>query len=301
MKLRNVLLSTSLLLLFSGLNFAQAGFVDGIELTTINAPWTMRILGKDIDITQVEAKPDERSAYFMMFSASTKLNVSVFIEPVDKCKSSVECRDFVLGGGNPAWGKYQDLAKAKIKDFSYFEFYRPEVEGEPLKILDMYAEYVDQGYWIDLHISKTLYTKADHALFENLVDAISFVPKGGKADTPYDGEIAAGKKVAAQWLTLWNGQKCSESYKPLSPLSKQQVSETEWIGYCKKVNGTLGEFRSRKLIASAFTSSLPTKTDRPVGILAFQSDYANDKAMVELIGLLLEKDGSWIMTNYIPQ
>lgn len=301
MKLRNVLLSTALLLLFSGLNYAQASFVDGVELTTIKAPWTMRILGKDLDLTKVQAKPDERSAYFMMVSESSKLNVSVFIEPVDKCKSSEECRELVLGGGNPAWGKYQDLAKSRLKDFSYFEFYRPEVQGKPLKVLDMYAEYVDQGYWIDLHISKTLYTKADHALFENVINAISFVTKGGKADTPYDAEVAGGKAVATPWLSLWNGQKCSESYKPLSPISKQDMPETSWVEYCTTVNGTLGELSSRKLIATAFTSSLPTKTDRPVGILAYQSDYANRKAVIEIIGLLLDKDGRWIMTNYIPQ
>src|SRR5205085_4371422 len=104
--------------------------------------WILRILGQDLDITNVQAKPDEASAYFMMKSNTTQLNVSVFIEPVNKCTSSDGCRDYVLGLGNPAWGKYQDLAKGKIKDFSYFEFYRPEAAGQPLKMLDMYAEFV---------------------------------------------------------------------------------------------------------------------------------------------------------------
>ncbi len=301
MKLRSTLLSLALLVLSHGLCFAQSAFVDGVQLTTIKAPWTMRLLGKDLDITGVQAKPDEQSAYFMMVSESTKLNASVYIEPVDKCRSSEECRDYVLGLGNPAWGKYQDLAKSKIRDFSYFEFYRPEVKGRPLKVLDMYAEYVIQGYWIDLHISKVDYKKEDHALFENLVNSISFVAKGGQADTPFDAEIASGEKVAIPWLGLWNGLKCRESYTPLSPISKQDTSESFWIDYCKKVNGTLGDLRSRKLIAAAFTSALPPKTDRPLGILAYQSDYSNRKPVIEIIGLLLEKDGKWIMTNYLPQ
>ncbi len=136
-----------------------------------------RILGHDLDITNVQAKPDEASAYFMMASKSTKLNVSVFIEPVDKCKTGEECRDHVLNLGNPSWGKFEQLAKGKIKDFSYFEFYRPEVKGLPLKMLDMHAQYVSGGYWVDLHISKALYTKADHALFEKLINSVEFVPR----------------------------------------------------------------------------------------------------------------------------
>src|SRR5262249_18009564 len=93
-----------LLMVSVGCCIAQESFVDGVDLTTAKAPWTMRILGNDLDITDVQVKQDERSAYFMMASASTKLNVSVFIEPVDKCKSAEECRDYVLNLGNPAWG-----------------------------------------------------------------------------------------------------------------------------------------------------------------------------------------------------
>ena len=106
---------------------AQDGFVDGVKLTTIKAPWMLQILGNDLDVTKVQAKPDQQSAYFMMVSESTQLNVSVFIEPVDKCKTSEECRDHVLSLGNPAWGKFEQLANGKIKNSSYFEFYRPEV------------------------------------------------------------------------------------------------------------------------------------------------------------------------------
>src|SRR6187399_42615 len=82
MKLRTILFPGILLFLSAIVGYSQSTFVDGVQLTTIKAPWTMRILGNDLDITGVQAKPDERSAYFMMSSGSTGLNVSVFIEPV---------------------------------------------------------------------------------------------------------------------------------------------------------------------------------------------------------------------------
>lgn len=300
MKLRIVVLA-AIFALNVCLSYSQTTFVDGVDLTTIKAPWSLRILGNDLDITKVQVKPDEQSAYFMMTSESTKLNVSVFIEPVDKCKTSEECRDYVLNLGNPAWGKFQDLAKSKIKDWHYFEFYRPEAMGKPLKMLDMYAQYVDQGYWVDLHISKVLYTKADHAIFEKVVNSIAFVPKAGAQRAAFDNVKADGDKAAGAWLGLWDKMKCSESYTGLSALTKQDSSERSWVEYCEKVNKYLGANNSRKLIAAAFTKSLPTKTDRPVAVLAYHSNFANRAAVVEIVALLLEKDGKWIVTNYLPQ
>jgi hypothetical protein len=176
MKLIRLLCGFTIFLCLGTIASAQE-FIDGVDLTTTKAPWTMRILGNDLDITNVQAKPDEASAYFMMAGGSTKLNVSVFIEPVDECKSGEECRDHVLNLGNPAWGKFEQLAKGKIKDFSYFEFFRPEVQGQPVKMFDMYAQYVSEGFWVDLHISKVLYTKEDHALFEKLVNSVVFIPR----------------------------------------------------------------------------------------------------------------------------
>ncbi len=301
MKLRTILISTTLLLICSGVSYSQSKFVDGVDLTTIKAPWSMRILGNDLDITNVKVKPDEQSAYFMMTSESTKLNVSVYIEPVNKCKSSEECRDYVLGLGNPAWGKYQDLAKGKIGDFSYFEFYRPEVKGRPLKMLDMYAQYVSDGYWIDLHISKVLYKKEDHALFEKVINSISFIEKSAARTTGFDTEITDGQKTASSWLGLWDTMKCRESYRVLSPITRSENTEKSWTDYCVDVNKTLGTVRSRKLIASAFTASLPGKTERPVAVLAFHSNFQERPSVVEIMGLILEKNGNWVVTNYLPQ
>jgi hypothetical protein len=195
---------------------SQSEFVDGVHLTTTKAPWTMQIPGNDLQITKTQTKPDGASAYFMMTSKSKGLNVSVFIEPVDRCRSADECRDHVFGSGNPAWGKYQDLGKGRIKDFSYFEFYRPEVGGVPLKVFDMYAEFVSQGYWVDLHISKVLYTKADHVLFEKLINSIAFSSKNATAASEFDSPLRKGDSAVSSWLGLWDNGKGKESYAALA-------------------------------------------------------------------------------------
>jgi hypothetical protein len=299
-KKRSTFLLTFLLLAI-GACYGQAPFANGVEITTIKAPWSMRIMNNGLDITNVKVRPDQRSAYFMMVSESRKLNVSVYIEPVDECKSSDECRDHVLGLGNPAWGKFQDLSKGKIKDFSYFEFYRPEIDGQPVKMQDMYAEYVDKGYWIDLHISKVLYSKDDHALFENIVNSVNFVPRSSPGSAGFDMQNKNAADVSANWLAMWDASKCSETYTALSSITRSENSEKSWVDYCNKVTTFLGAKKSRTLIGSAFTASLPPKTEGPVAILAFQSDFANRQGVIEIVALMQEKNGKWIVTNYLPQ
>lgn len=299
MKQRITLLLATFVLC-AGASFSQAPFVEGVEVTATKAPWKLRILGNDLHIADVKVEPDEQTAYFILMSKSSNLNVSIFIEPVNKkCKTSEECRDYVLNLGNPAWGKFQDLAKSKIKDFHYFEFYRPEVMGGPLKMFDMYAQYVDQGYWVDVHISKVLYEKKDHALFENVINSIDFVPKNDSQSENFDSVRADGQKAIDSWLGFWDKLKCRESYSNLSQLARTDVSEKAWIKFCETTNKSVGANRSRKLIAAGFTKSRPPKTDRPLAILAYHSSYANSPSGVDLVALLLEKDGTWKVNNYL--
>ncbi len=117
------------------------------------------------------------AGYFFITNDSTYLNASVWIEPVGKCKTSRECRDMVWKLGNPAWGEFQNPVLSEIGSVSYFEFYRPSVQGQPVKMLDMYAEFVKDGYWVDLHMSKVLYKKDDHSLFEDFVRSAVFESK----------------------------------------------------------------------------------------------------------------------------
>ena len=301
MKTVGIVLSLTLVLLSSGICVGQENFVDGVDLTTIRAPWTVRILGNDLDITIVKAQANEQSGYFMMVNEAKGLNVSVFIEPVDKCKTSEGCRDYTLNYGNPGWGKFQDLAKGKIKDFSYFEFYRPEAFGKPLKMLDMYAEYVSDGYWVDLHISKALYKKEDHKLFEDVVNAVRFLPKNDGTDAAFVAQRSKAAAASASWLELWDSKKCGESFLAMSSITRAENTKGSWSDYCVMVNGELGLKRSRTLIASAYTRSLLPKTARPLAIHAYHTNFANRSSVVEIMGLLLEKDGNWTVSNYIPQ
>ncbi|MEP6703876.1 MAG: DUF4019 domain-containing protein [Acidobacteriota bacterium] len=270
------------------------------KFTTPGAPWTLSIEGRDLDVRTAEVKPDEKSGYFLMVDNATKLNISVFIEPVDKCKTSDGCREYVLQIGNPAWGKFQDLNKGRIGEFSFFEFYRPEPQGQPLKMQDMYAEYVANDYWIDLHISKVLYSKEDHALFEDLIKAIKFVPTGAKSGSDAEKLRDKVESVAVGWLTLFDQAKCSETYSALTSISRQAVTAEQWNPYCRSSREFLGKLKSRKLITSSVVKSLQPRADLSGATLQYRSMFDNT-TVTEFVSLTLEKNGMWTVSNYLTQ
>jgi len=151
-----------------------------LSFTAPSVPWSLTIPARDFVVRQKQFKPDGRSAYFSLTSKEEMLNVSFFIEPADRCQDSKSCRDMVWKMGNPAWENPRNVVLAEIGEVSYFEFLIPSFRGQPVQQQNMYAQFVVDGFWVDFHISKVLYTPDERKLFETLVKAIKFEPKKKK-------------------------------------------------------------------------------------------------------------------------
>ncbi len=287
-------------LTFQSVGTAQTVIPDEMRLTTPGAPWNLIVEGRPLNIKSQGVKPDQKSAYFLMHPQPDGLNISLYIEPVDKCKTSDECRNYVLNQGNPAWGKFQDLAKPTIGAFSTFEFYRPEVRSMPLKMFDIYGQYVEGGYWVDLHLSKAEYKKADHIVFDSFMKSIKFVPKSDKPITATDKLFADSQAAVEKWLAGWDAGKCKESYLVLSPLSRKQVDEKLWVEYCVGGLKARGRVNDRKPIASSLIKSLPVQPDHSGATVRYQTIFENGPS-VEVVTLVLEKNGIWTVANYLIQ
>ena len=148
-----------------------------MSFTLPAAPWTLTLPASDFEVAERKSKPDGTGAYFYLTSEKTHLNVSFFIEPVSNCRTSKACRDFIWKSGNPTWKDLKNVVHSEIGDISFVEFLMPSFNGLPVQQQNMYAEFVVDGYWVDLHISKVLYKPEEHKLFEDLVKSIKFEPK----------------------------------------------------------------------------------------------------------------------------
>ena len=151
-----------------------------IGFTVPAAPWTMTMPADAFVFAQKQIKPDGRYGYFYVVDEKQHLNVSMYIEPVKDCQDSKSCRDMIWKAGNPAWVNPQNVVLADIGNASIVEFMIPTFQNQPIKQQNMYAEFVVDNFWVDLHISKVLYKSEEHELFERIIKSIKFEPKKAK-------------------------------------------------------------------------------------------------------------------------
>ena len=62
-------------------------------------------------------------------------------------------------------------------DFSVIEYFLPEMYRKKLDQMNLSAELVRDGYWVDLHVSKILYKDSEKELFDGVIDSLSIRPR----------------------------------------------------------------------------------------------------------------------------
>jgi hypothetical protein len=148
-----------------------------LSFTYPKVPWVLTLPADDFEIAQRRMKDDGNGAYFYIVDEKQGLNVSMFIEPATKCTDSKSCSDFVWKAGNPNWINPQNVTHSQIGEVSIFELMVPIFQGMPIRQQNMYAQFVVDGFWVDMHISKVLYEPSERRLFERIVKSVKFEPK----------------------------------------------------------------------------------------------------------------------------
>jgi hypothetical protein len=197
-----------------------------VRLTVSQAPWTMFISGEALVLVERKIETDGSRGYFMLVDEKAEMFASVFIEPITKCKTSKECRDMVWKSGNPAWKNPQNIKLSEIGEISILELLVPELQGRPIQQHNMYAEFVVEGYWADLHLSKVLYRDKDRVLFERMVKSVRFEPKTvGTADyqQPQSGPDEQTAKKTMQIVGQASAAYLKRDYKKAIQLYSQAL------------------------------------------------------------------------------
>lgn len=154
---------------------AQAPQEKRLSFTYPQVPWVLTLPADNFQIARKQMKQDGNGAYFHLVDEDW--NISMFIEPATKCKDSKSCSEMVWKAGNPAWVNLQNVVHSQIGEVSIFEFLIPSFQGMPIRQQNMYAQFVVDGFWVDLHISKVLYKPEERTLFERIVKSVKFEPK----------------------------------------------------------------------------------------------------------------------------
>ncbi len=140
-------------------------------------PWTLTLPADHFQIARKQMKNDGNGVYYHLIDETQEIDLSMFIEPATRCKDSKSCSEMVWKIGNPTWENLQNVSHSQIGEVSIFEFLLPSFQGEPIRQHNMYAQFVVDGFWVDMHISKVLYKPEDRKLFERIVKSVKFEPK----------------------------------------------------------------------------------------------------------------------------
>jgi tetratricopeptide (TPR) repeat protein len=216
--MKKLILALLLISLFSLMApaYAQQSEGSSVSLTVPKSPWTFFISGEALVLTRQEIKPDGSQGYFMLVDEKAQVFASLFIEPADKCKTSKECRDFVWKSGNPSWGNPQNVKLSEMGEISILELLVPEFQGKPVRQQNLYAEFVVDGYWVDLHLSKVLYRDQDRVVFERMVKSVRFEHK--KAEVANERNAVSGpdkriERETMQFVAQASGAYLKQDYK----------------------------------------------------------------------------------------
>jgi Protein of unknown function (DUF4019) len=265
-----------------------------INITIPGAPWALTFAGKHLSVEKEEVKPGGRYGYFLLSDNQNKIIISMYIEPVDKCRSSKECRDMVWKTGNPTWEKPQKVVMGEIGEVSFFEFLMPSFRDMPIQQQHMYAQFVVDQFWVDMHLSKTSYQTKEHKLFEEIIKSVKFQPKREKVAQSDDSPEEGARKAADAWMALWDQGNYDQIYEELAEKAKEAFTRRQWYVLWYGLRRPLGRVQTRRL------TKIITGIDSRGRAVQYETLFENKKEEVrETLALTLEKDGTWRVFTYV--
>lgn len=109
------------------------------------------------------------------------------------------------------------------------------------------------------------------------------------------------QRAADSWLLLWDANRYDDSYDELASSTKRDVSRAQWLDYWTATRKPLGRMKSRQPLPAKFFKSLPNLPDHEGAMLQYQSSFESKPSVLETLGMVREKDGTWRVANYIPR
>jgi len=175
------------------------------EITSPKVNWTISFPSENLDMDLERITGEGRVIYYLFKNEDTGLIASFFIEPAIKHDNTKDYRDYYWEKQKTMYPNAENVIKTNYPEYALLEYFVPEYYEVPLKQQHMNAMYVEDGYWIDVHLSKTPFTDNNKDLFYDFIKSISFVKKT-------NFKKYASKQDSIKQTTFMNFGKGSVSY-----------------------------------------------------------------------------------------
>jgi len=148
------------------------------DIATPKSPWKLAFAMDDVTPRLYELKPGTDSASFN-YARKDGVAIQVYIEPLKPkgCNSAEQCRDQLWKLLQPKLDGTERTAQGQLGEAYTIEILLPKERNLPVNAKTLYAEFVHEGYWADVRISKGGFKPEDQAKLEALVHSVRFEPK----------------------------------------------------------------------------------------------------------------------------
>jgi len=153
-----------------------------IRISAPNSAWEMRVPRGTWLLKEERRRADGLAFYYAFTDPKTKTNASFYIEPAEKCKTSVECRNMFWSNPEPVYRNPQSVEQFEENGFAIVQFIVPTIGGNKVNQLNSSAHIVRDGFWIEVHLSKLQSQTKDAAVFSAFFKGISFQQKPAVVD-----------------------------------------------------------------------------------------------------------------------
>lgn len=104
--------------------------------------------------------------------------------------------------------------------------------------------------------------------------------------------------AASAWLALVDAGKYSDSWEQAAGLFKSKITAPSWASAIGGVRAPLGALKSRRILSSTFTHTLPGVPDGNYVVIKYSTRFENKAVAVETVTPMQEKDGTWHVSGY---
>jgi hypothetical protein len=117
--------------------------------------------------------PDSSMFQLSAFNENLNLSLSIFSEKAAMEGNELACRNYYWSKSEKSPLPKENVKKYESGNVAVVEHDTKKFKGQEINFHSLNAYLANNGYWIDVHISKVLYSKKDHDIFENIVKSVS--------------------------------------------------------------------------------------------------------------------------------
>jgi len=144
-----------------------------IVLSLPELGWALEIAAPGFVMEDFEVAPSGEAARFQASNKKTGVILSAFLEKAPRKGNAEDCREYYWARARRSPMRKSDVAMSKSGDMAICEYIVKEYLGRKVDQKHLNAYLAVDGWWIDVHLSKTGYKADDQKLFTAILDGVT--------------------------------------------------------------------------------------------------------------------------------